>query len=84
MATEFKTIGELRKAIKKANIVHIQARFGVTEKWLTITKVEARYLLNGYRDEATAKELGMGTDVVGTGDGFNKGDFGDIVVWIGG
>ena len=47
------TFRELRGAIRRAKSIYIQARFGVSERWLRITKAEARLLIQGAKSNAT-------------------------------
>lgn len=62
------TVRELRNAIREANDVLIQARFGVSERWLKITKREAMTLFDDltYGDEdATPDGFEMFTGTFG-------------------
>lgn len=38
---------ELIRAIKLANFVYVQARYQESERWLKLSKTEARYLIGG-------------------------------------
>lgn len=50
------TVPKLRKAIKEANIVLVQVRFGVSEKYVKLSKIEARALIDGLEDDATPED----------------------------
>ena len=53
------TIGKLRKAVRIADRVFMQVRFGCSEKWVRITKVEIEFLLEGYDDTDTVEDMEM-------------------------
>lgn len=59
MATDLMTIPETRKAIRKAREVLMQPRFGSSEAWVRISKVEALDLLSNYKDDATPEHCEM-------------------------
>lgn len=58
---ELHTIAQVKKAIKKADQICIQPRFGVSEKWIRITKEQARILIEGFDDDATPQQSEMFT-----------------------
>ena len=41
------TFLEMRAAIKRAKYIYVQVRFGVSERWLRLSKREARLLIQG-------------------------------------
>lgn len=48
------TLADLRKALKSCKAVFVQPRWGMNEKWLKVTKVEAKYLIEGMTDDEAA------------------------------
>lgn len=60
------TIPELRKFVKKADVIFAMVRFGCSEEWLKITKKEALFLLDGFEDGDTPKDLEMFGDSFGS------------------
>lgn len=54
-----KSLPELRKSIKEADLILGMLRFGNVEKWIKISKKEALYLIEGLKDTETAEDLGM-------------------------
>jgi hypothetical protein len=48
---ELKTVKATREAISKAKIILVQVRFGESEQWVKLSKIEAIKLLNGYTDD---------------------------------
>lgn len=59
MATELTTIPATRKAVKKANGVYFQVRFGLSEDWMEVTKKAALAFLANIPDDATPETFGM-------------------------
>lgn len=59
MATELTTISETRKAVKKAKGVYFQARFGLSEQWIEVTKKAALAFLDTIPEDATPEEFNM-------------------------
>jgi len=57
--TQFKTIKETKAAVRKAKAVFIQARFGVSEKWLRVSKETAFDLLDSIDPNDTPKDMEM-------------------------
>ena len=68
------TIADLRRAIRdpRTKDVYVQARFGISETYVRITKSEALYLLKGYDADFTAADCevyGEEFDTDGLGNG---------------
>lgn len=59
MARDITTIPELKKAIRRAKVILVQPRFGVSEKWIKITKNEATYIVSDINDSATPEQHEM-------------------------
>lgn len=59
MRTTIMTVSELRKAIKKADVVMIQVRFGVYESWIKISKIEATVIANSMSPDTTPGSFEM-------------------------
>ena len=51
------TIKGLKAEIKRCPEIYVCPRFGVSERWLRITKNEALYLIENYNDTDTATTL---------------------------
>jgi hypothetical protein len=62
---DIKTIPELRAAIKLARCVWVQPRFGTSERWVKITKVEALEMIHAYTDSDTPANCEMYGGVFG-------------------
>jgi hypothetical protein len=67
--TSLMTIAATKLAIDNAKVVYIQARFGVSEYWLKITKREAYSLLDTFDPKITPKHAEMPTSCFGEFDG---------------
>lgn len=72
---DLSTTYELRRAITICNVVVVQARFGCSEKWVRISKVEARELARGL--PGTPHDCEMATGRFGE---LNQ----DLVLYMGG
>jgi hypothetical protein len=55
-----KDINECRKAVKKAKSVFIQPRFGASERWVKVSKVEALDLLQDISGSPEENEMYAG------------------------
>ena len=66
--TSVVTIPEFKKAIRAASEVLAQVRFGCSEKWVRISKADARSLVDGKTNDTTPEECEM-----------YSGQFGSIV-----
>ena len=60
------TVTELRKAVKKAKLIFIRVQFGLSERWVSISKREAEYLVNGINADLTPQEAEMRSGYFGT------------------
>ena len=56
---EIHSIPELRKYIKKADLILGMLHFGVVEKRIKVSKKEALYLIEDLEDSETAEDLGI-------------------------
>ena len=57
--TDLMTIREVRRAVRKAQSVFVEARFGVAERDIKITKSEAIGLLATFEDDTTPEQAEM-------------------------
>jgi hypothetical protein len=64
------TVGHLRAAIKRAKRICVQARFGTSESWIKISKVQALELIEGANDRQRASDFEMPTGDFGMIDQF--------------
>jgi len=53
------TVKDLTRAIKKAKLILIPVRFGLSEDYVKISKVEAEFLVRGIPSYATPAEMEM-------------------------
>lgn len=67
MQIDIDTIEQLQRAIKLAKHIRIQVRFGVSERWVKITKAQALELLEDIGN-ATPRELEMYSGTFGALD----------------
>jgi hypothetical protein len=68
MTKQITNILELRAAIKNAKEVLIGVRFGVSEKYLKISKKEAYYLLENIDQDSSPRDFEMYSGVFGEMD----------------
>ena len=68
---ELMTIGETVKAIRKAKLVLIRVAFGVVEREVKISKIEALEFVRSIGDDATPCDMEMACDHFGTVDDDN-------------
>lgn len=69
----FRTVAEVREAIKSAKIIFVTPRIGSTDFWVKIPKYEAEMMFDKTQFEGTetAADLEMGTDYIAHADGPN-------------
>lgn len=65
MRTTIMTVSELRKAIKVADMILIQVRFGVYESWVKISKIEANDIVKSMSPVTTPGGFEMYTGTFG-------------------
>lgn len=51
------TIFQLRRAIDAAAVIVTQVRFGTSEKWVRISKADARSLIKGVSNSTTPEQM---------------------------
>jgi hypothetical protein len=68
MSTEIQitTVKALRSAIRNCDAVYAQLRFGMSERWVKITKSEAIQLADDLGDETTPECMSMYSGVFGS------------------
>lgn len=72
---ELNSIPAAKAAVKTARKVMVQIRFGCSENWVKISKVEALEFLELIGDNTTAREMEMGTG--------NFGEWNNHIVYLG-
>ena len=65
---ELMTIKDTMAAIKKAKVVLIAPRFGVSEDWIEVTKKAALAFVGKYGAETTPEDVGMYGGVFGSSE----------------
>jgi hypothetical protein len=63
---DLRTVAGTKHAIEMAREVFVQARFGSSERWVKITKLEARELVAELASDATPEQAEMFAGVFGT------------------
>ena len=59
------TVADLKKAVSAAKHIFVQVRFGCSEKWVKISKQDARTLVSGLPDDATPQDAEMSGEAFG-------------------
>ena len=59
MAKEIETVKELRAAVKQAKEILVGVRFGVSEKYVKISKKEAMYLIGDISADVSPRDFEM-------------------------
>ena len=68
MGVDLLTIKDTLKAIHGSRYVYVQARFGNSEAWIRITKIEALQLVGNCDRNASPEDLSMQGGIFGTVD----------------
>ena len=63
------TVAEYRCAVRDAKRVFVQPRFGASETYVRVSKVDALYLVRGMKGTTTAQELELYAGSFGTLEG---------------
>ena len=66
--TEIDTVEEYRRAVRRARRVYCRPQFGVTERWVRISKCDALSLVRGYGGALTGEDLEVYGGVLATID----------------
>ncbi len=63
---EIRTVSGLKLALTQCKQVYVQARFGISEDWIPITKAAARELIAPLNAAATPESHEMHSGIFGT------------------
>jgi len=69
LRVEIKTVRELKTAIRHAKHILVQPRFGASERWIKITKREAKAIASDIPKFATPAAVEMFTGTFGVVEG---------------